>query len=569
MAQAALIEALLAQGEEMKLQREEMRLQREENKRQFDQLTQRLSGQQATGSPTLAAAVPPFAPFDSTVELWKEYLQRYKTFLKANSVPGEKETTVFLTNQTSTVYQLLVTQAGQQDPPKQVDSLSLSEINVLMQSSFDPRRFVVRERYKFWSAQPRKPGETVAELAARVRQAAATCDFPAITAPLDEALRTKFLCSVGNEAVLKALFKVKADELTFARAVEVAAEVEEAAQCARDTVQPVDQASSGAFAVHQPPNSRGRGGTRGGGGRRERGGHRGRQRQQKEEGRERRGSESSGSSTTSKSTSGQGKSKRERRCKGCGLAHSYKTCFSRSVECFACAKTGHLSRCCPTNPGGGVNRIQTTTPTPPRPAHRGSVVNNARASQKGEGVQQATSRLVSFPTPPPLLVPLCVEGQTVDFEVDTGAGVNVISEKLWRQLGQPSLAYKPLRLFTATQKGMPIRGVFSSRVSSSTRPQQGADVEFVVTRVKGLQLLGRTGLQQLNYEVCLKEPGHQPPQDVPGHQPPQDVECPRPLPAVLAAAVQRAVRTESCHRVDVYVKSKDLVLELSASPGCQ
>ena len=82
----------------------------------------------------------------------------------------------------------------------------------------------------------RKPGELIPELAARIRLAAATCDFTSITYPLDEALRTRFIYSVNNEAVLKALFKIKANELTFTRAIEIATETEDAAKVAKETV---------------------------------------------------------------------------------------------------------------------------------------------------------------------------------------------------------------------------------------------------------------------------------------------------------------------------------------------
>ena len=75
----------------------------------------------------------------------------------------------------------------------------------------------------------RKPGETVLELAARIRQAAATCDFSAIEDPLDEALRTRFICSTTKQ-LLKALFKVKDYKLTFSRAIEIAVETEDAAK---------------------------------------------------------------------------------------------------------------------------------------------------------------------------------------------------------------------------------------------------------------------------------------------------------------------------------------------------
>ena len=72
----------------------------------------------------------------------------------------------------------------------------------------------------------RKPGETIPELASRIRQDAATCDFQSIKDPLDEALRTKFMT----------LFKLKDDELKFSNAIRVAQEVEEAAKVARETV---------------------------------------------------------------------------------------------------------------------------------------------------------------------------------------------------------------------------------------------------------------------------------------------------------------------------------------------
>ena len=105
-----------------------------------------------------------------------------------------------------------------------------------MKEQFDPKLCIVRERFKFWSDMQRKPGETLQELAARIRQDAATCDFPSIEDPQDEALRQRFICSANNEAVLKALFKVKDTYLTFPRAVQVAIETEDAARVAKETV---------------------------------------------------------------------------------------------------------------------------------------------------------------------------------------------------------------------------------------------------------------------------------------------------------------------------------------------
>ena len=177
-----------------------------------------------------------FQPFGSTSELWTDYLARFRTFVTTNSIPDNKQAQIFLTKQSNSVYKMLSNLAAQQQPVKSIHELTMNDIQTFMAEQFDPKRFVVRERFKFWSDMKRKPGETIPELASRIRQDAATCDFQSIRDPLDEALRTKFICSVENEAVLKTLFKLKDDELKFSNAIRVAQEVEEAAKVAKETV---------------------------------------------------------------------------------------------------------------------------------------------------------------------------------------------------------------------------------------------------------------------------------------------------------------------------------------------
>ena len=61
-----------------------------------------------------------------------------------------------------------------------MNELTITEIKTCLNHQFDPKRFVVRERFKFWSEIQIKPGELVLELVAHIRQAAATFDFRAI-----------------------------------------------------------------------------------------------------------------------------------------------------------------------------------------------------------------------------------------------------------------------------------------------------------------------------------------------------------------------------------------------------
>ena len=177
-----------------------------------------------------ATPIPSFPPFDSTSELWTDYLARFNTFIGANLVPEDKTAQVFITSQSKKIYKLLCNLASQQSPPKDINELTIDEITDFMKNQFDPARYIVREHFKFWSKIMRKPGETIHKLAARIRQDAVTCHFPFTKDPLDEAMRTRFMCSVYKEAILKALFRVKDSELTFAKAILTAVEAEGSAR---------------------------------------------------------------------------------------------------------------------------------------------------------------------------------------------------------------------------------------------------------------------------------------------------------------------------------------------------
>ena len=109
----------------------------------------------------------------------------------------------------------------------------LDEMAKFMKGQFNPVCYIIRKRFKFWSAVDRKPGKPVLDIAAPIHHDTVKCDFPSICDPQDEAMRTRFMCSVNNVAVLKALFKHKEGDLTFTKEVAAAVEMEKAAKVAK------------------------------------------------------------------------------------------------------------------------------------------------------------------------------------------------------------------------------------------------------------------------------------------------------------------------------------------------
>ena len=182
-----------------------------------------------------------FPGFDPSSEVWKDYYSRFETFSRAHSLSKNKAA-FFLSCQTPAIYQQLADLAIQKSKTT-IHKLSVDEITTFMGEQYDPAQYTVRERFRFWSNIGRRPGESVSQLASRIRKDAATCDFGTIADPLDEALRTRFVCSIQNDTILKQMFKTSEGALTFDKAVKLAMEMEEASKAA-DSMRPATQVTS-------------------------------------------------------------------------------------------------------------------------------------------------------------------------------------------------------------------------------------------------------------------------------------------------------------------------------------
>ena len=107
----------LLQGQ-LEQQQKQMEAREQAMQKQMEALVNSLSNGNRVGN---TASIPNFTPFDSTAELWKDYWDRFNTFIGANSIPEEKRAQVFLTNQTPVTYKLLCSLASQQTPPRDIN----------------------------------------------------------------------------------------------------------------------------------------------------------------------------------------------------------------------------------------------------------------------------------------------------------------------------------------------------------------------------------------------------------------------------------------------------------------
>jgi len=104
---------------------------------------------------TSVTAVPTFAPFDSTSELWKDCSSRFLTFTRAHSVPDDRKAQVFLTNQSLTVciirFQIL--------PHKKRYRGKSTILHWIRLWLHEGAIGSDAERFKFWTTMQRQPGD--------------------------------------------------------------------------------------------------------------------------------------------------------------------------------------------------------------------------------------------------------------------------------------------------------------------------------------------------------------------------------------------------------------------------
>ena len=118
-------------------------------KQQFDTLKALVDTGTFANKAVNTSPTPSFTPFDPTTKLWKDYWARFCTFVGTNAVPDEREAQVFLTNQSTTVFELLSNLASQQCPRKDINEISIQEIVAFMKDQFNPKRLFCESNVNF------------------------------------------------------------------------------------------------------------------------------------------------------------------------------------------------------------------------------------------------------------------------------------------------------------------------------------------------------------------------------------------------------------------------------------
>ena len=153
-----------------------------------------------SGSGAIVTAAAPIAlhrvasPFDGTREEWKDYAERLDNYFIANDIKNPvKQRAILLNCVGASTYRLIKTLSL----PGKPNDLSFADLVQRVKTHFNPKPSITIKRYEF-NTRKRKPGESIAECIAALREIAEHCDYGS---SLNDMLRDRLVCGTADERV--------------------------------------------------------------------------------------------------------------------------------------------------------------------------------------------------------------------------------------------------------------------------------------------------------------------------------------------------------------------------------
>ncbi len=359
----------------------------------------------------MAGYIGRIAEFVSTQERWDIYIECVNNFFLANDIVEEgKMRAALLTSMGREAYTTLRNLTA----PKTPAETAWKEILRLLRDYYAPKVNPIVERCKFYQ-RTRQQGESAASFLAELRAMADKCEFGD---QLATALRDRLVSGIGDDRMQRRLLSEPYKDLILDRAFDICQAMETAAnnvhRLQQTTLQPA--AAVNAVSSSQKPQLK-----------------------------------------QQKGKTGSGK------CMRCGdSTHHSNDCRFREATCNFCGKTGHLKKVCfaaqkqqvargsSNISGSGDFRGRTVHNVDEAPDCLPETDNYVFTIKPDHGDPVAAD--ADGVSVPPLTTCVEVNRKLINFEVDTGCGVTIISsateQRLWPDGCQLMPVDKPLRTYS-------------------------------------------------------------------------------------------------------------------------
>lgn len=427
--------------------------------------------------------------FDESNESFKTYEQRFAQFVEANGIEQGKQRAVFLSVVGAKTFSLLTDLLA----PKKLSDCTLEDLLKALREFYVPKKNVLSERYSF-RARKQQNGETVAEYVAALKGLATTCEFGST---LDEQLRDQLVYGItSKELRTKLLSAAYGEKLKWAKVMDIVHNFESTTSSLK-TIQQTPLRTDSVSSYKGKAHAR-----------------------QKDSERKQKPHAASGGDNACY------------RCQREG--HSPANCKYKDFQCRACNKKGHLERACRSKESGkhsggqrasarGGPAERDTLYVVREPPDKGtSAARNQRSASPTEGAAYApgqppgTENCAETESPgvtkdyelftvkgdseyvKPYMVMVRCNGLKIKMEVDTGAAMSVMSEKLYnKRFKKCKLQPCDVRLKTYSSEPIALMGQIQVKVQCGEQTKQ---LMLLVAKGSGPTLMGRNWIQHLHLD---------------------------------------------------------------------
>ncbi|XP_060761945.1 uncharacterized protein K02A2.6-like [Neoarius graeffei] len=383
----------------------------------------------------MAFQIGSIGEYKESEEDFESYLERFEQWIIANAVPADKKVSAFLSTIGPDAYCLLKNLTAPTKPSTMGYKALIKELT----DHFKPEKNVIAERFRF-QRRNQQEGESIASFIVALKQLSIHCEF---AGHLDEALRDRFVCGLRSEAMQKKLLTEW--NLTFKSACDIACTMEMAS---KNTTEFSDKAKATSEVCTVSS-----------------------QKVKREQTRHAiaSGNQLDGSADVS-----------TQQCYRCGGKHTASTCKFKTEKCHSCSKMGHIARACRNR-----NKPMTTQ----------YVEQEDMANESENELFGILSVYTATDGNRGIDIQMHIEDSPVQMQLDSGAAVTLVSEKVYQQ----ALAHLPLqkcnlRLTTFTGDIIPLKGQVNVAVRYDTQRQT---LPLVVVKGDRPALLGRNWLKKI------------------------------------------------------------------------
>ncbi|CDW60801.1 hypothetical protein TTRE_0000919901 [Trichuris trichiura] len=411
------------------------------------------------------------------VDGWEDWLERFQFFADANSISEERRCGLLFTYGGPELYRLMKEAVAPDEP----GTKTMEQLTETVRARFDPVPGIYPARAEFY-ARKQRPGESVSNFLASLRHLARRSQFEAAPTVTDEAdlrILDQFLIGMADTKTRRRILRGKKISLKelYNAALAGEAAVEQSNLMDKHSALLPQATFCAVDKEHQTRTSK-----------------------QPAVGRA--------------------------NCWRCNnKGHSPDLCRFKELCCHRCHKKGHISRVCrnglprtnanPTDESldyRTVNRSRRRVHAMARsPSQEWQSPSDSEDDQPSEHVRVSAFKVNAMAPDqsvgPPTVLSMIVNGVLIEFEVDSGSALTLISEELLHRLWKgslPGLKRSSLKIRTWSQERMTVQGSFQAAVQFKSVK---CNLELFVMRNGGRPLLGRAWFRSFN--IAISVPSYQ------------------------------------------------------------